>query len=614
MCGASTKASASTAADNGSDSSACSNAFHTLKETKYRHDSEASSSLKDSEPLWIPTKRFRLTFSLICFIFLLSAFEASVVGNVLPSVASDLRLGASYIWGSIAFLLASTIVQPFYAQIQDAFGRKWPLVMSISIFAVGSAFCGAAKDKGIFLTGRVIQGLGTSGVDLIGETIIGDLIPLRFRPKWFGIKQAVFAAGTLLGPVLGGVFTEKLSWRWVFYMNIPLCAASGLLIAFFLKLEQPPLGSLTQKLKKVWKMDLSGITMLAASLTLLTVSLTDPKVFNDLASIIQFVFGCISFVGFLLWETVSPYCHRPFIAARLWTKVRTSLIGFFNILVWGSMAYGTQLILPIHLQAVKGHAPMKAGNEMLPVTVLLVVFSGISGHLLSTFGSRKGVYKWIQLVGFMLQTIGSGIFITLNSKCSDSWLFVAMILFAMGSGIAIPAVLPSIVIELEDSDNAVATGNWAFLRNVGAVVGCVLPALYLNTETLQMTSKILDQNVREELLRDSLWNKASAEFLGELPDDVRPIVRNMFSIGLKWTFVTFTVASGVSALVTLLMKEMSMREHNDTAFGLQEQTLSNQEHENSNQQVAGCPTDSERSSQRPKSAETTRRSFERVEF
>ena len=169
------------------------------------HSSTSShSDTTTTRPTWRATKRFRITFSLVCFAFLLSAFESSVVGNVLPSVASSLDLGNAYIWCSIAFLLSAAIVQPFYAQLQDVLGRKLPLLAAIFIFAIGSACCGAANGKATMITGRVIQGLGTSGIDLIGETIVGDLVPLRFRPKWFGIKQAIFAAGTLLGPVLGG--------------------------------------------------------------------------------------------------------------------------------------------------------------------------------------------------------------------------------------------------------------------------------------------------------------------------------------------------------------------------------------------------------------------------
>ena len=545
------------------------------KLTPIDRDVEKPGTTDLNEPTWSPTKRFRISFSLICFIFVLSAFEASVVGNVLPSVASELQLGNSYIWGSIAFLLASTIIQPFFAQIQDPFGRKNPLLMGILIFAVGSACCGAAENQATFLAGRTIQGLGTSGIDLIGETVIGDLVPLRYRPKWFGIKQAIYAAGSLLGPVLGGVFTQKVSWRWVFYMNIPLCCVSSILIAFFLRLEHPPLGGIRQKMKKVLEMDLLGIAFLAIALTLLTISLTNSKVLGCTASIVEFAVGGVFLLTYFVWEKFSPICQQPFMPARLWTKFSTSLIGFVNIFIWGATAYGTQLVLPIHLQAVQGDDPMKAGYEMLPITALLVIFSGISGHLLSKWGSKKGAYKWMQLGGFLLQTLGTGLLIPLNSKSSPSMTFCAMITCAAGCGISIPSTLPAIMVELDDADNAVATGNWAFLRNIGAVVGALLPAVFLNSQTLQAAERMQNEVVQAELLQGGLWNKASAEFLGELPAEMQPTVKDMFSAGLKWTFVTFTVALGVSVILTLCLKSLPMRDSNETNFGLQNSQLEN---------------------------------------
>ena len=539
-------------------------------------EKESPSSGDQSDKTWKPTMRFCFTFSLICLVYLLSAFEASVTGNVMPTISSKLSLGNAYIWGHLAFLLAMTIIQPLYSQVQDPLGRKAPVLAAITIFAVGSVMCGAAHTKIVFLSGRVIQGLGSSGTDVICETIIGDLIPLRFRPKWYGIKQAVYAGGTLLGPVLGGVFTEKVSWRWVFYMNVPLCAVSGVLMAIFVRLEHPTLPGFRAKLKSILEMDFVGIILIAVSLILITTCLSESRPLRTPGSIAELVLGFVFLSAFLAWELLSPWCKIPFMPSRLWRKWRTSTIGFINIFIWAAVVYGSQLILPIHLQAVKGADPLKSGYEMLPITALLVCFSFIGGFFLAGFGARKGVYKWMQLLGFILVTVGSALLTLLNKNSSNGLLFSGMIISAIGSGFSVPAMLPTVLVELEDSDNAIATGNWAFLRSVGGVLGSLLPALCLNFQTQSAAQHITDESLKQQLLDGGLWNKASADFMSELPEEIQPLLKDTFSSGLRWTFALFAIGAGICTLITVIMKGVRLREHNNTAFGLEEAPTDNE--------------------------------------
>ncbi|KAL9085578.1 MAG: hypothetical protein Q9159_004617 [Coniocarpon cinnabarinum] len=552
-----------------------SNDYCSLARTSLQSD----TNIKDSSEEWKPTKKFYISFGILCFAFLLSAFESSVVGNVLPSVASSLNLGNAYIWCSVAFLLSSAIAQPFIAQLQDVVGRKVPMLVSVLIFALGSICCGAANGKAVLILGRVVQGIGTSGIDMIGETIIGDLVPLRFRPKWGGIKQGVFAFGTLLGPLLGGTLTAHASWRWVFYMNVPLCVIVGVLIGLVVKLNQPHERDLKSRLKRMKAMDFPGITALALTLIFGTTSLSSERPLTLFAAMLM---GLTSVIAWQIFAGRSEK-HREvlFMPPRLFKHLRTSVIGLFNIFIWGGVVYGTQLILPIHLQAIKGDDPMKSGYEMLPITAALVIFSSGSGYALSRVGNRKGAYKWMQVVGMALMTAGTSGMTVLDERSPKELLFASMVLAAVGSGSCVPTFLPSILVELEDADNATATGNWAFFRTVGSVIGCLLPAICLNVRVEDGAKGLNDEGARERLLQKGLWNLASAKFLQELPLEDQALVKTLFTAGLRTTFIIFAAASGLATLVAIAFKALPMREGLDTAFGLQEaakeDTLSKEE-------------------------------------
>jgi hypothetical protein len=174
---------------------------------------------------WKRGPGFWRSFIAICIPLLLSALEGSVTNTALPTISDALDLGTNFSWVATAFLLASTIFQPVYSQLGDMWGRKYPMMLAVAVFAVGSAICGGAQSAAVLIFGRIVQGLGTGGIDLFAEMIVCDIIPLRKRGSYLAIKHVTFAIGTTLGPLLGGVFAEH-GWRWCFLINIPICAIS----------------------------------------------------------------------------------------------------------------------------------------------------------------------------------------------------------------------------------------------------------------------------------------------------------------------------------------------------------------------------------------------------
>jgi hypothetical protein len=207
----------------------------------------------------------------ICIPLLLSALEGSVTNTALPTISDALDLGTNFSWVATAFLLASTIFQPVYSQLGDMWGRKYPMMLAVAVFALGSAICGGAQSAAVLTFGRIVQGLGTGGIDLFAEMSVCDIVPLRKRGPYLAIKHVTFAIGTTLGPLLGGVFAEH-GWRWCFQINILICVISLVTTWFYLNVGGGANANEVNLLEELKKIDCIGSSMLTASVVMILVA------------------------------------------------------------------------------------------------------------------------------------------------------------------------------------------------------------------------------------------------------------------------------------------------------------------------------------------------------
>jgi MFS family permease len=488
-----------------------------------------------------------------------------VTNTALPTISDALDLGTKFSWVATAFLLASTIFQPLYSQFGDMWGRKKPLMTAVAVFAVGSAICGGAQNGACLIAGRIVQGLGTGGIDLFAEMVLCDIVPLRKRGPYLAYKNVAFAIGTTLGPLLGGVFAEH-GWRWCFFINIPVCLVSLVVIQFWLSVGGgiDKEASFVSELKKV---DYMGSGMLTASVLMLLVALSTggaPQPWYHPAVVAPMVFGILGLIAFAFWEC-SARCKHPIMPPQVFSN-RTTNIAFALTTMHGFITYGFQFYLPPFFQAVKGSSPTQSGLEVMPTTLVVVVLAAIGGPLLSLWGK----YKHMHVVGFGFMTIGLALCTLLSAKTTVGvWLGLQLVT-AAGLGIVISTMLPAVQVKLPESLTGASAGSWAFLRGTGSLFGVAIPGAVFNVRFASLLPSITSESARAKLAHGQAYQHATASFIrryGDTPARKASII-SAFTLSLKSVWIVFALIAGLGFCLTWFEKEYKMRKDLNTAYGL----------------------------------------------
>ncbi|OAL44767.1 MFS general substrate transporter [Pyrenochaeta sp. DS3sAY3a] len=504
---------------------------------------------------WTRGAGFWRTFLALCIPLLLSALEGSVTNTALPTISSALDLGTMFSWVATAFLLASTIFQPLYSQLGDMWGRKMPLMAAVCVFAVGSAVCGAAQSGPMLVAGRIVQGLGTGGIDLFAEMILCDIVPLRKRGPYLAIKHVVFAMGTTLGPLLGGVFAER-GWRWCFLINIPVCLVALVVIWFWLHVGGGMVTRDTAVLEELKKVDYFGSG-------LLSFTGGSPNPWTHPAIVVPLFLGAVGLIGFVAWER-STYCKYPIMPPHVFSN-RTSNIAFALTTIHGFITYGFQFYLPPFFQAVKGSSPTQSGIEVMPCTLVVVVLAAVGGPLLT----YSGKYKPIHNIGFALMTLGLGLCTLLNRETPVAVWLVLQLVTASGLGIVISSMLPAVQVKLAESTTAASAGSWAFLRGTGSLFGVAIPGAIFNVRFAQLLPGISSPSARAQLENGQAYQRGSAIFIQQFSTTVKLEIISAFTAALKSVWIIFAVLAGLGFLLTWFEKEYKMSKELNTAYGLQ---------------------------------------------
>lgn len=513
---------------------------------------------------WTRTKGFWRSFIAMCLPLLLSALEGSVTNTALPTISEALDLGTKFSWVATAFLLASTIFQPMYSQLGDMWGRKIPMMTAVTVFAIGSGICGIANSGAILIFGRIVQGFGTGGIDLFAEMILCDLIPLRKRGPYLAIKHIVFATGTCLGPLLGGVFAE-IDWRWCFYVNIPVCVIAFVVIYLWLDVG----GGLKAHEVSVWnelsKVDYLGTGLLAFSVVMVLIALSTggaPSPWSHWSVVTPIVLGAVGFMSLAFWER-SEHCKYPVFPPHVFSN-RTTIIAFVLTAIHGFVTYGFQFYLPPFFQAVKGSSPSQSGLEVMPTTLAVVVCAAVGGPLMSLWGK----YKPMHIVGFGIMTTGLSLCVFLGPTTPIEVWLVLQLVVAGGLGIVISTVLPAVQVKLPESSTGAAAGSWAFLRGTGSLFGVAIPGAVFNIRFTTLLPTIPSKIAQSQLAKGQAYQHASAAFVGSFGENNKAQIVNAFNESLKSIWIVFAILAGVGFLLAFGEKQHKMRKQLNTKYGL----------------------------------------------
>ncbi|TVT19582.1 MFS transporter [Amycolatopsis acidiphila] len=402
-------------------------------------------------------KRQNTIVAAIMLGMLLAALDQTIVSTALPTIVADLG-GANHLsWVVTAYLLAETIMTVLIGKFGDLFGRKKAFLASVLLFLVGSFFSGWADSMVWLIAFRAVQGLGGGGLMVTSSAVIADVVPLRERGKYQGAIGAMFGVATVAGPLLGGLFVDQLSWRWAFYVNIPL----GVVVVLIAAAALPAVKSTTRP-----RIDYLGILLIALAATGLTLvtSWGGTEYPWTSPTIIGMAVGSI--VLLVLFVLVELRAEEPMLPMRLF-RGRVFTVASVLSFVVGFAMLGGITYLPTYLQRVQGASATESGLRMLPLVVGLLITAMLSGNVIS----RTGRYKIFPVVGSLIMT--AGLFLMSTLDVGTSFWVTSGYMIVLGLGLGCCMQVPTIVVQntSDYEDLGVATSGVSFLRTLGSSFG-----------------------------------------------------------------------------------------------------------------------------------------------
>ncbi|KAI0475411.1 major facilitator superfamily transporter [Xylariaceae sp. FL0804] len=428
-----------------------------------------------------PWRRRAVMFSM-CLALFLAALDITIVATALPTITRTLDASAAdYAWIGSGYTLASTASGPAWARLSAFLGRKPLLVAASGVFAAGSLASALARSPGALVGGRVLQGLGGGGNTVLVSVAIGDLFPLRDRAKYYGLTGLVWAVAAGVGPILGGVFTQTISWRWCFWINLPLDGIAIVVLLFALKLPRPRV-SLRDGLRSLdW---VGSVTIIGGTICFLYGLESGSGGLHAWGSafvICLMVFGVVLLVLFGFYE--AAYARDPVIPTRIFRR-RTNVASFATICLHSFIFITYDYFLPLYFQVVLGFSPIISGLSLFPLIIPMSAVTFGTGILVR----RTGNYLPQIWFGAAMMTLGTGLFINFGPSVNWAKIVTALLIAGIGSGPLFQAPMIALQSHVLPEDVAMATSAQNFSRNLftstSIVIGTVLLQRTLGGETL----------------------------------------------------------------------------------------------------------------------------------
>jgi EmrB/QacA subfamily drug resistance transporter len=489
------------------------------------------------------TKRELYTvFAGLMLALALASLDQNIVSTALPRIVSEFG-GLSHLsWVVTAFMVTSTASTPLYGKLSDMYGRRTLFFVAIGIFLLGSTLCGLAQSMFQLIAFRAIQGLGAGGLMTLAQTTVGDLIEPRERGRYQGLFGAVFAACSVAGPLLGGVITDKLSWRWIFYVNLPLGAAALALIAFALRKHHRNV---------MHRIDYTGAALLTGgTVSLLLLLSWGGTAYPWLSPVIMgLVFLALTFgVLFYFQEKSAP---EPILPLDLFRDrvfvVAVSVIGLNAMALFGSLVF-----LPLFFQLVLGASPSHAGLMMAPMMGGVIVSAVAGGRLVSWTGR----YKIFPIIGLL---VGASAFTALAvaalMRLNLAFIEVSLVFLGCGLGLVMPNLTVAIQNSVDRAHLGVATSSSAFIRALGSALGVAIAGMVVSIRMHQLlpTSWRMPGPSGRSLL------EVGVQQISLIPEAQRHMLMEAYRHAIATTFLTGAGTALLAFVLVFFLPEKPLR-------------------------------------------------------
>ncbi len=480
----------------------------------------------------------RVIFGALMLVVFLASLDQTIVATALPTIAGELGGTSKVSWVVTAYLLASTVVGPVYGKLGDLYGRKIVLQAAILLFLAGSVLCGAAQDMTQLIAFRAVQGVGGGGLMVVTIAVVADIIPPRDRGRYQGFIGAIFGVSTVVGPLLGGFIVENFSWRWIFYVNLPVGLIALAVIA----------GAFAAPVDRVkHRIDYFGATLLAGGLSAIVLYTTLGGTEYPWGSTFMLALvaaGVLLLAAFVLVERSAA---EPILPMRLFHNRVFSVCSAIGFLV-GAGLFGAVTFLPLYLQIVRGHGPTTSGLLMTPMMAGMLITSIGSGQAISRFGR----YKPFPIAGTAIMAVGFVLLSRLEVDTSSVVSGAYMLVLGLGMGLVMQVLVLAVQNSVDYRDLGVATSGTTMFRQMGGAIGTAAFGAIFNNQLADNLAGSLPAGAE-------LPEQTDPTAVERLAPAVRAAYRAAVTDALEPVFLTGAGLALLAFAFTWLLREVPLR-------------------------------------------------------